>query len=786
MNNRYVRLWVMVLIISLLWANHLARPAYAAGLVVNSLADNTADDTSCTLREAILAANNAPANTNCGAGSNDNDTITFSVSGTITLGSTLPTIVSGQGALTIDGGGNITISGNNTVRVFVVDSAASLALQNLTVANGRASDGGGILNAGTLTITNSTFSDNWAVNSGGGILNAGTLTITNSTLEGNTANGSTGYGGGIANFGGTLTLTNSTLANNIAVYGAGIFNIGTLTITNSTLANNIAEFGGGIYNDFGGTLTLTNSTLANNMVVHDGGGIVNDFGGTLTITNSTLANNIAEFGGGIRNTGGTLTITNSTLSDNSANYSGGGIYNYSGIMALANTIVANSTGGDCVQGDAGTIRTSSNNLIETGGCGLTNGASGNIIGQDPNLSTLTGSPAYFPLSASSPAIDAGNEDVCAAAPVNNQSQNGVTRPQDGNGDTTAVCDIGAYEYDRLPPTVVSITRAGANPTNAASVSFIVTFSKDVTGVDSADFSLSTTGSIAGASVGSVSGTGTTYTVSVATGTGSGTLRLDLNASGTGIQDPLGNPISGGFTTGEEYTVDKIAPTVVSITRAGANPTNAASVSFIVTFSKDVTGVDSADFSLSTTGSIAGASVGSVSGTGTTYTVSVATGTGSGTVRLDIPATASITDATGNGLSALPYTSGESYTVDKTALTVTINQAATQSDLASSGPIRFMVVFSKPINLATFTTSDVILGGTAPGTLTVTLLEITPHDGTTFEVSVSGMTGNGTVTATIPAGVVQDMTDSLNSASTSTDNEVTYQTDFRIHLPLVMR
>jgi hypothetical protein len=52
------------------------------------------------------------------------------VSGTITLGSTLPTIVSGQGALTIDGGGNITISGNNTVRVFVVDSAASLALQN--------------------------------------------------------------------------------------------------------------------------------------------------------------------------------------------------------------------------------------------------------------------------------------------------------------------------------------------------------------------------------------------------------------------------------------------------------------------------------------------------------------------------------------------------------------------------------------------------------------------------------------------------------------------------------
>jgi hypothetical protein len=54
----------------------------------------------------------------------------------------------------------------------------------------------------------------------------------------------------------------------------------------------------------------------------------------------------------------------------------------------------------------------------------------------------------------------------------------------------------------------------------------------------------------------VSGAGASYTVTVATGGGSGTLRLDLNASGTGIQDLVGNPISSGFTTGEVYTITK--------------------------------------------------------------------------------------------------------------------------------------------------------------------------------------------------------------------------------------
>ncbi len=112
------------------------------------------------------------------------------------------------------------------------------------------------------------------------------------------------------------------------------------------------------------------------------------------------------------------------------------------------------------------------------------------------------------------------------------------------------------------------------------------------------------------------------------------------------------------------TVDTTPPTVLSSVRLDPSPTDAESVRFRVTFSEVVTGVDTADFRLSTTGSISGASVTGVSGTGSVYTVTVSTGTGWGTLRLDIPATATITDLAGNPLSGLPYTGGEAYTVSR--------------------------------------------------------------------------------------------------------------------------
>ncbi|BCW92568.1 MAG: hypothetical protein KatS3mg007_0462 [Thermoanaerobaculum sp.] len=453
----------------------LAAPAGAVTYTVTTLSDTVSNDGQCSLREAIQEANNG-ADTDCtGSPSNGNDTITFSVSGTIALGSTLPNILDAAtvGALTIngdvngDGIGDITISGNNTVRVMWVDAGGDLTLRNLTMANGNAPIGAGIANVGTLTVTNSTFSGNSASSEGGGIWNAGALNVTNSTFSGNSA---ANAGGGIVN-GGTLNVTNSTFSGNSATnLGGGIANAGTLTVAASNFYTNTAGINGGaLFND-GGTLNLSNSIVLNNSAANSGGGIYNLMDGTVRVTGSTFSANSAANGGGILNGDGSLYVTNSTFAGNTAtNYgggirsdswlnvtnstlsnnaatSGGGIYVTAGSWAtIKNTIIANSTsGGDC----AGTLSGSNiNNLIEdsTNVCGLINGVDGNIIGVDPNLGPLTGSPAYFPLVFPSAAIDAGDPTTCSNAPVSNQSQNGVTRPQDGDANGSAICDIGSFE-----------------------------------------------------------------------------------------------------------------------------------------------------------------------------------------------------------------------------------------------------------------------------------------------------------------------------------------------------
>ena len=351
-------------------------------------------------------------------------------------------------------------------------------------------------------------------------------------------------------------------------------------------------------------------------------------------------------------------------------------------------------------------------------------------------------------------------------------------PGAGNGNFTSG---DAYTIDKTPPTVVSSVRIGASPTNAASVDFTVTFSENVSGVNAPDFMLTTAG-VTGAAITGVAGGPQIYTVSVNTGTGDGTIRLDV-VDDDSIVDGAGNPLggvgagNGNFTTGETYSVIKTAPIISSSVRAGASPTSAASVNFTVTFSANVSGVDTTDFSLTTTGGIVGASVTGVAGGPQVCTVTVNTGTGDGTIRLDVVDNDSIVDGASNPLGGPgagngSFTSGEVYTIDKTPPTVTINQAAGQADPASTSPINFTVVFSEPV--AGFATGLVALGGTA-GATTALVTETAPNDGTTYNVAVTGMGGNGTVIAGIAAGVCTDMAGNGNAASTSTDDTVTFDT-----------
>jgi hypothetical protein len=258
-----------------------ASPTWAKTFTVTNLNDSGTG----SLRAAI---NDAEAR----AGK---DEIVFAdgLSGTITLGSELPTITDRAG-LVIDGGGDVTVSGNNAVQVLEVAPKAKLDLRSLTVSDGSNIVGGAIFNAGTLKVTNSTFSGNRAT-TGGAIENAGTLEVTNSTFFGNTATG----GGAIRNGGvGTVEVINSTFSGNSATRGGALLNgenssmtLGNTIVANSTFGSNCSfEFGnpiidGGYNIDDDGTCGFTQATgsLPDTNPLLDPAGLADNGGPTLTI-----------------------------------------------------------------------------------------------------------------------------------------------------------------------------------------------------------------------------------------------------------------------------------------------------------------------------------------------------------------------------------------------------------------------------------------------------------------------------------------------------------------------
>src|SRR5207237_1184021 len=125
------------------------------------------------------------------------------------------------------------------------------------------------------------------------------------------------------------------------------------------------------------------------------------------------------------------------------------------------------------------------------------------------------------------------------------------------------------------------------------------------------------------------------------------------------------------------------------------------------------------------------------------------------------------DAATNPSSASTSTDN-TVTFDITAPTVTINQAASQADPTNASPIHFTVTFSESVS--DFATGDVTLSGTAGATTAVV-----SGSGTTYDVAVSGMATDGTVIASLAAGVAHDAATNPSAASTSTDNTVTYDT-----------
>jgi Tol biopolymer transport system component len=323
----------------------------------------------------------------------------------------------------------------------------------------------------------------------------------------------------------------------------------------------------------------------------------------------------------------------------------------------------------------------------------------------------------------------------------------------GNGNFSKVAGF-LYIVDKNSPAVTNIVRADPNPTTATEVRFTVSFSELVYPVNAGDFVLSTTGGISGAAITGIVPredqftAAATYTVTVNTGTGDGTLRLDLIDDDSILDNNRGNPLggagvgNGSFTTGEAYTINRNTPLVTSSLRAGPSPTEAASVNFTVNFSQAVTGVDTADFAL-TTGGISGALVTNVSGSGTTYTVTVGTGSGNGDLRLDVVDNDTILNAssfplggagTGNG----NFTTGESYTVQRSN---PIANSITRMDPnpSSAQTVNFRLTLSEPVSGVDISDFAVNVSGISGASLIAV-----NGSGNSYAVTVGTGSGNGSL------------------------------------------
>lgn len=280
-------------------------------------------------------------------------TVQASSSGTITFncgGAATITLTSGKvitKAVTINGGGNITLNGGDAVRHFYVDIPAGLTLQNITLRNGydNTYGGGSILSLGTLALTNSTIRDSnvSSAYSGGAIMSLGLVTMSGSLIENNTG----GSVGGLYLFGESAdaTVTNSIFRNNRTTsdsYGFGgavtAWDGADFVLHDVLLTQNQARSGGAVYLQSASSYVLIDqgSSLTGNSATVAGGAWYGN--GTLTVMNTTIADNTAVSGGGMYQVDGTILLHQTTLSGNTATGNtdghGGALFVQAGVASL--------------------------------------------------------------------------------------------------------------------------------------------------------------------------------------------------------------------------------------------------------------------------------------------------------------------------------------------------------------------------------------------------------------------------------------------------------------------
>lgn len=410
------------------------------------------------------------------------------------------------------------------------------------------------------------------------------------------------------------------------------------------------------------------------------------------------------------------------------------------------------------------------NAIYAGGSGTTTLTFNYTIQPGDNTSDLDYA-AYNALSLNGGSIFGATGDAVLVLPKPNITGSGSLGDNEDiridNGSTT--------------PTFVSFTRQTPTTeyTNVDELVFRATFSEAVLNVDINDFDIVSSTSATITQLTRVEN-GRMYDIKVSGGDLAGfdgDVNLDLipahsvtNVGGTLL--PSNIP-----PTDQTYKVDNTPPSITSISQTVAqlDPTTTLPINFDLVFSE---AIDPNTFTVADVrqnGTATGITWTIINSGNNQNFILSATSSGAGTLIPSIDAVR-LKDLAGNDNTV--YTAGPSCILvpnncvtftDTTPPTVTINQAAGQADPTSALPINFTVQFSEPINTATFTTADITQNGTASS---VVWSLVNSGDNMTFTLSAAS-SGYGTLIPFIAANRVIDLSGNNNTASTSTDNSVTF-------------
>jgi len=367
-------------------------PPHDPAGVVQVVGDGIAE--SCTeqaLHDAVAVLN----------GTEGGGTITFDCGGQHTIVLTSSIFVANT--MILDGGGLVTLSGGNAVRVIELDHEVDFVVQRLTIRDGFVAagsvdeSGAGLLHPwfGTLEVIDTVFVNNHSesqVNDvGGGAIYAGGLThavlsgcifadnsgsIGGAVLSRSTnlrvvdtvfvGNSATSYGDGQYGNGGGLYIDRMWLdapvdfsicgavfeSNHATVHGSALFSYN-LEGTGATFDrcsfrdNDMAGSPGGgtgsVYHE-GVPLLLVDSTFAGNSTGAHAGGLFLGGGTDAEVVNCTFANNSTPGNAGALWAGdGNVQVRSSTFAGNSADYGPVFFKGESGSVTLTNVVLADNT-----------------------------------------------------------------------------------------------------------------------------------------------------------------------------------------------------------------------------------------------------------------------------------------------------------------------------------------------------------------------------------------------------------------------------------------------------------